>query len=98
MRLNWNYMKGYMMTVLGGVYLLAAVLMIVLNLKNQCNWSLYGAIQYGQSIGLIMLCSAGAGVATVFVVKRFIWGIRDVRRGRRDEALRKIDKLDIGQK
>jgi uncharacterized membrane protein len=93
-----NYIKGYLMTVLGGIYLLAVVLMVALNLKNYCDWSLYGAIQYGQSIGVIMLCSAVAGVVTVFVVRLFVRGIGDIRRGRREATLRKISRLDSVQK
>lgn len=96
--MNWNYIKGYVLTVLGGIYLLAVGLMVVLNIKNQCNWSLYGAIQYGHSIGVIMLCSAIAGILTVFVVKIFIWGIKDIRRGRQSAALRKVDQLVKGSK
>ena len=96
--MNWNYIKGYVLTVLGGLYLIAVGLMVVLNLKNYCDWSFYGAIQYGQSIGVIMLCSAVAGILTVFVVKMFIWGLKDIRRGRRDLALRKVNQLEKAQK
>ena len=96
--MNWNYIKGYVLTVVGGLYLIAMTLMVVLNLKNYCDWSLYGAIQYGQSIGVIMLCSAVAGILTVYVVKLFIWGLKDIRRGRRDQALRKVNQMGKAQK
>ncbi len=92
--MSWNYIKGYVLTVVGGIFLLMVVLMVVLNLKNPCDWSLYGAIQKGQSIGIIMACSAVAGILTVFVTRMFIWGLKDIRRGRRDLALRKINKLE----
>ncbi len=96
--MNWNYIKGYVLTVIGGLYLVAVGLMVAMNWGNACEWTLFGAIQKGQSIGIIMLCSAVAGVLTVFVIKMFFWGLKDIRNGRRDQALRKVSQMEKAQK
>ncbi len=90
--MNWKTCKGQVLIFLGGVYFLAGIVLALLNMKNYCDWTLYGAIQYGHSVGAIMLISAGLGAVAVFVLKGLLRGVRDLRQGRVQTKLKRVDE------
>jgi hypothetical protein len=90
--MNWKIFKGYVLIPVSGLYLMAAILLGLLNLRNPCDWSMYGTIQKGQSIGGIMFVSAVVGAVGLLMVILLVRGIRDLRRGRREARLERLDK------
>lgn len=94
--MKWNLVKGYVFVVLAGLFGLVATVLVLTNIKNECQlW--FGQNMTGQT-GVVMLASALAGVVLVYVVKLLIRGIRDLRRGHVQQKLQRLEQIDKEKK
>jgi len=89
---NIRTANGYVLTILSGFLLLAGSLLVILQAQNRAEFSLYGkniSIRYqqdgepvgGVNTGLLMLCSAGGGIAAFLLARMLVRGIRLLRQG-----------------
>ena len=92
-------LKGYIMVITSGFFLLAAVLLVILQFRNYAEFSLYGknisirfqqdgAITGGVNTAVLMLLSAAGGVLGLILIRMMISGIRSLRKGRAQEQAR----------
>ena len=101
-------LKAHFQVILGGFVLLAAALLIILNLANGALFSLYGKnigavsggeIAGGVSTGVLMLFSAIGGVLLWYVGRLFVHGAMQIWRQRRQQARmqREVEKRSTAQ-
>ena len=96
--IRWKSIKGYVLVVISGLFFLAVAMLVIGNIKNYyfnlwCFWT----ILYSQSVGVVLLITAGVGVVALWMFKLFVRGARDIRRGRREAVIDKIDQLEKAQ-
>jgi len=88
--------KAYLYVVLGGLVILAAGVLVLLQWNGAARFQLYGLyfditvvdgqITGGVNTALLMLCSAVGGVVMVFVVRLFFRGVGILRRASKADA------------
>ncbi len=93
--IKWNSIKGYVLVVISGLFFVAAGILAISNIGNYCDLTFFWTILHSRSIGVVMLISAGVGVVAVWMFKLLVWGVRDIRRGRRET---KIDSIGQAEK
>lgn len=54
--------KGYFLVIVSSLAILAALVLMVMNLTNRCSFSLFGPIIENFRIGVLMMLSALAGI------------------------------------
>ena len=86
--MNWNLVKGYVLVVLSGLILFAAVVLIVVQWDLTADFSIYASKSTKVSTLLLVVCSAAGGVALLFLLKMMVRGISALRRGHRDSQQR----------
>ncbi len=93
--------KHYFMVVISGLFLLAIVILFVNNAGNTCeNLHFYWTTLNGQSVGLIMLVSAGVGVITWKMLRIFgknSWRIYRGRKQRQKENRPAKQPADVNE-
>jgi hypothetical protein len=81
--MNVKIIKGSLMLTAAGVFLIAAVVLVLMNLGNTIgNLSFYWRTINGVKVALVMLISAGVGAVTPMITRLLFRGIRDLRGGR----------------
>lgn len=94
--MRFKTFPGYVLVVLIGLLLIAGGILIVLQWGNSATFSLYGKnMEY--NTGLVVLFSLVAGVVLIPLLKVFFYGLRDIRRGRMQESVDRVEKLDKQQ-
>lgn len=70
--------KGYVLVVVCGLVITAVAVLVALQWANTAQLSIYGM---GKNVntGLLMLCSAGAGVLVMWISELFLYGWRILR-------------------
>ncbi len=96
--IKWNSVKGYVLVVISGLFFLAVAMLIIGNIKNYhfnlwCFWT----ILYSQSVGVVLLITAGVGIVAVWMLKLLVRGVRDIMRGRKAAVIDKIAQLEKAQ-
>jgi len=92
--------KNYILAVLGGLVLLAGVLLILLQWGNETeNFSLYGrSMTDGVNLALLMGGSAVGGVVLWFMLRMFLASTMGIWRSRRNaQKLQKMADKAIAQ-
>jgi uncharacterized integral membrane protein len=91
--MNWKMIKGYVAIILGGLFLAACVIVFLSNARQGCQVWFFGK-GCDAYVSIVMLASAVVGVVAIFMAKLLFHGIRNLREGRRDAQLRKVDQLE----
>ncbi len=91
-----NLIKAYFFAIFGGLVILAAVLLVIMQWGNHVEFNLYGTmltvdkkggkIVGGVDMALLMLLSAAGGVVLFWLTRRMIRGIITIGRARRAAA------------
>ena len=95
--MNFKTVRAYIIAVVCGLILLAAVLLVILQWGNPAEFSLYGknyslrfqkdgSASGGVNTGLLIIISAAGGILLFYVCKLLVWGIRTIVRSRRATA------------
>ena len=92
--IKWNSIKGYVLVVISGLFFVAAGILAISNIGNYCDLTFFWTILHSRSIGVVMLISAGVGIVAVWMFKLLVWGVRDIRRGRRETKIDSIGKIE----
>ncbi len=87
--MNFNTVKGYVLVILSGLVLLAAVLLVVLQWGNMAAFSVYGRNTQINTALLIVFSLIG-GPILFFLIWVLYCGVRDLLRGRREQENQKI--------
>ena len=77
--------KGYIQAGVGGLYLLACVILVFLQWGNKADYSLFGKNQNVHTWAL-MLASAAGGVLAVVMIRQFYRGVKAISRNRPPKA------------
>ena len=92
--------KGTVLVVISGAVILAAGLLVVLNLPHPAQLNLYGPVYTvdidpdtkqrvgAVNTGLLMLCSAAGGVLVFWMAKVLLRGIGALRKARKESETR----------
>jgi hypothetical protein len=70
--------KGYVLVILGGLVVAAAVVLLALQWGNQAEISIYG-LNRRPNTAVLMLCSGVGGVVVMWVGELFLHGWRILR-------------------
>ena len=81
--MNTDSIKGYILVVLSGLVLFAAILLLVLLWGNDSNFSLYGK-SLVVNTAVLVIGSAVGGVILAIMIKILIIGIRALRKGQKN--------------
>lgn len=84
--MNTKLIKGCTLTVISGLVIVAAGILVILQWGNNANFSLYGKNLEGENAvntAILILCSAGGGVVIVVMLWMLLKGIRDIGKGRK---------------
>ena len=90
--MNLNTTKGTILTVVAGVFLTLAAILVIGNLGNKMDLWLFTAILKDISRGVTLLVAAVAGAVSVLVIWMLIKGIKAIRRGRLESRLKQVEK------
>jgi hypothetical protein len=77
--------SSYLQVILTGVVLLAAAMLVILQWGNATDVTMYGPL-VKVNTAVLMLCSAGAGIVLLWMVKVFFRGAGTLRRARKAAA------------
>ena len=84
--------KGYVLVTLTGLYMVAAVVLVLLNIKNTAS------VWFGQNLdgstGWIMIYSALVGFAFYWAIKWMFTGIKGIRAGITQDKINRVGKLE----
>ena len=93
--MNYRTIKGQILILVCGLYFAAAVVLFFTNAKNPC------ALWFGKNVdgytGVVMLFSALFGVAAIFVFKLFLRGVKDLKIGRLQASLQRVNQIERPQ-
>jgi uncharacterized membrane protein len=90
-------LQGYVAVVVIGLLLAAGVVLVILQWGNSAAFSLYGK-NTTYNTALVVLGGVIAGVALIPLLKMFFHGIGHIRRGRQDERIDRVNKLEKEQR
>ncbi|MFP3938598.1 MAG: hypothetical protein ACLFVW_09695 [Phycisphaerae bacterium] len=101
--MSYKTVQSYTLVVLTGILLLAAIILVVLQWGNHAEFSFYGKnysirtieggkVDGGVNTALLMLFSAAGGIVLWWCVKLLFRSVRAVRRSRREDADRGVQK------
>ena len=85
--MNIDMFKGYFLTVLSCLVLLAAAILVIGNAQNTGAFHLYVRNVPDFNMALLMLLSAAGGILIAWMFRRLIGGIRLIVAGRRRAAM-----------
>ena len=85
--------KGYILVTLMGLYIVAAVILVLLNVKNMAAISWFGQ-NLNHSTGRIMIYSALVGFSFYWAIKWMFSGIKNIRAGTLQGKINRVGKLD----
>jgi len=102
--MNVRILKGYVMTIVSGFFLLAGILLTILQFRNYAEFSLYGknisirlkqdgSITGGVNTALLMILSAVGGLVGLILTRVMISGLRSLRKGRTEEQIEAVKRL-----
>ncbi len=93
--MNYRTIKGQVLILICGLYFAAGVVLFFTNAKNSC------ALWFGKNVegytGVVMLISALFGIASIFVFKLLLRGVKDLRIGRLQASLQRVNQFDKAQ-
>ena len=84
--------KGYILVTLTGLYMVAAVIMVLLNIKNPA--SIWFGQNLDHSTGWIMIYSALVGFLLYWAIRWMFVGIKSIRAGSLQAKINRVGKLD----
>ena len=84
--------KGYVLVTLTGLYIVAAVILVLLNIKNTA--SIWFGQNLDHSTGWIMIYSALIGFSFYWAIKWMFTGIKSIRAGSLQGKINRVGKLD----
>ena len=84
--MRWTIVKAYLQAILGGLIILAVVVLVLLQWGNTGAFSFYGKNIRNANTALLVLASAAGGLAMWWIVKWFADGVRVLVRSRRQAA------------
>lgn len=84
--------KGSVLVTLTGLYIAAAVILVLLNIKNTA--SMWFGQNLDHSTGWIMIYSALVGFSFYWAIKWMFIGIRNIRAGALQDKVNRVGKLD----
>jgi hypothetical protein len=85
--------KGYILVTLTGLYIVAAIILVLLNIKNMASiW--FGQNLDQSSTGWIMIYSALVGFSFYWAIKWMFIGIKSIRAGVVQNKINKVGKLE----
>lgn len=84
--------KGYVLVTLTGLYIVAAVILVLLNIKNTA--SIWFGQNLNHSTGWIMIYSALVGFSFYWAIKWMFTGIKSIRAGITQDKINKVGKLE----
>ncbi len=84
--------KGYILVTLTGLYIVAAVILVLLNIKNTA--SIWFGQNLDHSTGRIMIYSALVGFSFYWAIKWMFAGIKSIRTGIMQDKINKVGKLE----
>lgn len=90
--MNTTLVKGYVLTIVSGLLIAAAAVLVVLQWGNAANFSLYGKNIANANTALLMLASAAGGITMVWLAKMLLAGIRALRKGRSAQRQQQLDR------
>lgn len=94
--MNFKTLKGQVLILICGLYFAAGVVLLLTNARNYCKlW--FGSNIEGKYTGIVMLVSAVFGVLAIFMFKLLLRGIKDLRIGRLQASLQRVDKIEKPQ-
>ena len=80
--MKFSTFKGYVLVIVSGLVVLAALLLVVLQWGNTSVFSLYGK-NVEANTGLLVILSAVGGVVVMFMTKALFHGALILRKARR---------------
>jgi hypothetical protein len=93
--MNFRTVKGQVLILISLLYFTAGVVLFFINARNDCK------LWFGKNLdgytGIVMLVSALFGVAAIFVFKLLRRGIKDLKIGRLQASLQRVDKIEKTQ-
>jgi hypothetical protein len=93
--MNFRTVKGQVLILVCGLYFAAGVVLFFINAKNPCD------LWFGKNLdgytGIVMLISALFGMAAIFVFKLLRRGVKDLRIGRLQTSLQRVDRIEKNQ-
>lgn len=93
--MNYRTIKGQVLILVCGFYFAAGVVLFFINAKNPCElW--FGKNMTGYT-GVVMLISALFGIAAIFVFKLLLRGVKDLKIGRLQASLQRVDRIEKTQ-
>ncbi len=98
--MSFQAIKAYVRTIFGGLVLVAAILLIVLQWGNDAdNFSFYGKVMSDANLAMVMICCVVFGICLPWLGKQFFQGIKGVNRTRQAKDVRqKLKQVDETQK
>lgn len=93
--MNYRTIKGQVLILICGLYFTAGFVLFFTNAKNPC------ALWFGKNVdgytGIVMLISALFGIASIFVFRLLLRGVKDLRIGRLQASLQRVNQFDKAQ-
>lgn len=95
--MRFKTVQGYVLVVVVGLLIAAGAILVILQWGNTANFSLYGKNMVYNTAGVV-IGSMIAGVVLIPLLKLFFHGIKDIRSGRMQEKVDRIDELEKQQR
>ena len=80
--MNYAIMRGWTTVVIAGLVLLAVGVLVGLQWANHADLTAYGP-PISVNLAILMLASLAGGLALPYLAKLLLWGIRDIRAGKK---------------
>lgn len=93
--MNFRTIKGQVLILVCLVFFAAAVVLFLTNIKNEC--AVWCGKNLEASTGMVMLISALFGAVAIFVVKLLVRGVKDLKIGRLQARLQRVDRIEKTQ-
>ncbi|MBN1555665.1 MAG: hypothetical protein JXA11_13050 [Phycisphaerae bacterium] len=94
--MNFRMFKGQVLILLSGLYFILGILLVLSNARNEgALWWFAKNMQANMS--LVMIISAAVGMAAIFVFKLLLRGVKDLRIGRLQASLQRVEKIEKNQ-
>jgi uncharacterized protein HemY len=94
--MNYRTLKGQVLILVSGLYFIVGILLALSNARNVGDLWWFGKNLH-VNISLVMLVSAIFGVVAIFVFKLLLRGIKDLKIGRLQASLQRVDKIEKTQ-
>ena len=84
--MRFTIVKAYLQAILGGLVILAVVVLVLLQWGNTGAFSFYGKNIKDANTALLVLASAAGGIAMLWIIRWFAGGVRVLVKSRRQAA------------